>query len=177
MQARNMGDYFCIVILRTDRPSPKNKPTNVVVHSCIYVCTGFFFKLIYLMMTLIGSLLFWWFINMFPVFFKGKPTIFFQMIDDIALQNPLHFGSLEPKTSVISVAAPDTYIVQQCCSWNYLNPIIYLTPQRWNTFSSLQKTFASYPLFSDFHGFLNRFLGYFFLLLGNISHLWSTMYT
>ena len=54
-------------------------------------------------------------------------------------------------------------IVWWCCSWNYLNPIIYLTPQRWNTFSSLQKRPSPlYPLFSDFHGFLNRFLRIFF---------------
>ena len=137
-----------------------------------------FFKLIYLMMTLIGSLLFWWFINMFPVFFKGKPTIFFSNDRWYRLAKSFAFWKFETQNQRhIGGDWRRIYIVQQCCSWNYLNPIIYLTPQRWNTFSSLQKTFASYPLFSDFHGFLNRFLGYFFLLLGNISHLWSTVYT
>ena len=44
-----------------------------------------------------------------------------------------------------------------------------------HVFLSAKETFASYPLFSDFHGFLNRFLGiFFFFFLGTyISHLWS----
>ena len=58
-------------------------------------------------------------------------------------------------------------IVWWCCSWNYLNPIIYLTPQRWNTFSSLQKTFASIPPFFWFSWvFKSISKDFFFFFLG-----------